>query len=435
MAGSRLVCAHADVHHAAHHRRTRGGPPTEETARARSGCPVRGHARNANAITDVAGVEVGLHDADLGRRRADRGQRAGPYRRHRDPAARKSLERSSHGRLVLAEWQRRDDRARPGSRSPVSSKGPVFITNTHSVGVVRDASIAWGLKHGATLQPWSLPVVAETWDGTLNDINGFHVKPEHVFAALDGATAGPRARRQRRRRNRDDLLRVQVRDRHCVAEARRATRADTRLASWCRRITATRGSCAIAGVPVGAGDSRAAAAVAGAGVLLPIASWLDHHRRRHRRAAAAAPARTHRTPRVARPRAHGRDIGQQLRRHLHRVLDRQRESRRRARRGVGPDAVERSDQRTVFSDGSGNGRSDRQRAGRRAETMTGANGRVVERLPHETLEDAAEEVWKMTQEHFCSVRFTHCSRGPTSLDALGSHPQALPPRASALSGD
>ena len=70
-------------------------------------------------------------------------------------------------------------------------EGPVFITNTHSVGVVRDASIAWGLKHGAQLQPWSLPVVAETWDGVLNDINGFHVKPEHVFAALDGARSGP----------------------------------------------------------------------------------------------------------------------------------------------------------------------------------------------------------------------------------------------------
>src|SRR5262249_5747706 len=68
---------------------------------------------------------------------------------------------------------------------------PVFITNTHSVGVVRDASIAWGLKHGAQLQPWSLPVVAETWDGVLNDINGFHVKPEHAFAALDGARGGP----------------------------------------------------------------------------------------------------------------------------------------------------------------------------------------------------------------------------------------------------
>jgi L-aminopeptidase/D-esterase-like protein len=70
-------------------------------------------------------------------------------------------------------------------------EGPVFITNTHSVGVVRDASIEWGLKRGRALQPWSLPVVAETWDGVLNDINGFHVKPDHVFKALDGARGGP----------------------------------------------------------------------------------------------------------------------------------------------------------------------------------------------------------------------------------------------------
>jgi L-aminopeptidase/D-esterase-like protein len=55
---------------------------------------------------------------------------------------------------------------------------------------VRDALIAWGLKHQALRQPWSLPVVAETWDGWLNDINGFHVKPEDAFAALDGAKGG-----------------------------------------------------------------------------------------------------------------------------------------------------------------------------------------------------------------------------------------------------
>jgi L-aminopeptidase/D-esterase-like protein len=69
-------------------------------------------------------------------------------------------------------------------------EGPVAITNTHSVGVVRDAMIAWGLKHSAQAQPWSLPVVAETWDGFLNDINGFHVKAEDVFSALDGARGG-----------------------------------------------------------------------------------------------------------------------------------------------------------------------------------------------------------------------------------------------------
>jgi D-aminopeptidase len=73
-------------------------------------------------------------------------------------------------------------------------EGPVMLTNTHSVGVVRDATIAWRIAQGgpdASGYYWSLPVVAETWDGDLNDINGFHVKPEHVDAALDGAATGP----------------------------------------------------------------------------------------------------------------------------------------------------------------------------------------------------------------------------------------------------
>jgi L-aminopeptidase/D-esterase-like protein len=69
-------------------------------------------------------------------------------------------------------------------------EGPIAITNTHSVGVVRDAILQWQV-HRPGLQPWGLPVVAETFDGFLNDINGFHVKPEHVLAALDGAKSGP----------------------------------------------------------------------------------------------------------------------------------------------------------------------------------------------------------------------------------------------------
>src|SRR5947209_3434747 len=72
-------------------------------------------------------------------------------------------------------------------------EGPIVITNTHSVGLARDATIAWRVKHGAadnTGYWWSLPVVAETWDGYLNDINGFHVKPEDVFHALDTAHGG-----------------------------------------------------------------------------------------------------------------------------------------------------------------------------------------------------------------------------------------------------
>jgi L-aminopeptidase/D-esterase-like protein len=72
-------------------------------------------------------------------------------------------------------------------------EGPVVITNTHSVGVARDAVIKWRINHGApdkTGYWWSLPLVAETWDGWLNDINGFHVKPEDVWHALDAARAG-----------------------------------------------------------------------------------------------------------------------------------------------------------------------------------------------------------------------------------------------------
>ena len=72
-------------------------------------------------------------------------------------------------------------------------EGPVLLTNTHSVGLVRDAAIAWRVSHGtpdATGYWWSLPVVAETWDGFLNDVNGFHVTREDVFHALETAHSG-----------------------------------------------------------------------------------------------------------------------------------------------------------------------------------------------------------------------------------------------------
>ena len=72
-------------------------------------------------------------------------------------------------------------------------EGPVMITGTHSVGTVRDAVIAWRIKQGKPDPSgywWSLPVVGETWDGDLSDANGFHVKAEHVFAALEGARGG-----------------------------------------------------------------------------------------------------------------------------------------------------------------------------------------------------------------------------------------------------
>lgn len=77
-------------------------------------------------------------------------------------------------------------------------ESPITLTNTHSVGVARDAVVAWMREHHfyQPLSPerdifWLLPVVAETYDGMLNDINGFHVKPEHIWAALNSAAPGP----------------------------------------------------------------------------------------------------------------------------------------------------------------------------------------------------------------------------------------------------
>ena len=95
-------------------------------------------------------------------------------------------------------------------------EGPIAITNTHSVGVVRDAIIAWQRENGTAFQPWSLPVVAETYDGSLNDINGFHVKPEHLRSAIANASGGTRARRQRGGRHGHELPRVQVRHRDVI---------------------------------------------------------------------------------------------------------------------------------------------------------------------------------------------------------------------------
>jgi D-aminopeptidase len=69
-------------------------------------------------------------------------------------------------------------------------EGPVLLTNTSSVGTARDAVIAWRIARGRCRDRWILPVVAETWDGYLNDAHGFHVRQEHVFQAIDGAQPG-----------------------------------------------------------------------------------------------------------------------------------------------------------------------------------------------------------------------------------------------------
>ena len=140
-----------------------------------------------NAITDVAGVEVGhvtLIEGDAVRTGVTAVLPRGKGESSRDQCFGGWFSLNGNGEMTGTAWLEESGLL----------EGPVMITNTNSVGVVRDAVISyaarrWGPKGYQEL--WSLPVVAETWDGHLNDIYGMHVKPEHAFRAIDGAASGP----------------------------------------------------------------------------------------------------------------------------------------------------------------------------------------------------------------------------------------------------
>jgi D-aminopeptidase len=168
--------------------------PVKERARD-LGVPFDGTPGPNNAITDVAGVLVGHTTLISGEGKLVVGK--GPVR----TGVTAVLPRPAAVMLqnfAFAGWFAQNGNGEMTGTTWIEEggflEGPVMITNTHSVGVVRDAVIAWRVAHGpadATGSWWSEPVVAETWDEWLNDINGFHVKPEHVFHALDTAHAGP----------------------------------------------------------------------------------------------------------------------------------------------------------------------------------------------------------------------------------------------------
>jgi D-aminopeptidase len=154
------------------------------------GVPFDGTPGPFNAITDVKGVEVGHTTLISGEGKLEVG--AGPVRTGVTAVLPRGRQSSDP---VFAGWYSLNGNGEMTGTTWIEESGflesPVVITNTHSVGVARDAVIAWQLKNaGKTAQAWGLPVVAETWDGWLNDINGFHVKPEHVFSALDSAKSG-----------------------------------------------------------------------------------------------------------------------------------------------------------------------------------------------------------------------------------------------------
>ncbi len=173
--------------------------PTERPVRARDlGIPFDGTPGPLNAITDVKGVEVGFTTLIEGDGALVVGK--GPVRTGVTvifPRGRTSTDSvmaatdvlNGNGEMTGTHWINESG----------FMQGAMAITNTHSVGVVRDSIIAWQGKTGYIPQSdmytqtlWaSLPVVAETADVPLNDMNGFHVKPDHVFAAMNGATGGP----------------------------------------------------------------------------------------------------------------------------------------------------------------------------------------------------------------------------------------------------
>jgi L-aminopeptidase/D-esterase-like protein len=157
------------------------------------GVPFEGTPGPINAITDVSGIAVGHTTLISGAGKLEVGR--GPVRTGvtailprsqapNDPAFAGWFSLNGNGEMTGTTWVEESGLL----------EGPVMITNTHSVGVVRDAVIAHRVKRGQSDPSriwWALPVVAETYDGYLNDVNGFHVKESHVFAALDGAKSGP----------------------------------------------------------------------------------------------------------------------------------------------------------------------------------------------------------------------------------------------------
>jgi D-aminopeptidase len=143
-----------------------------------------------NSITDVAGVEVGYATliSGAGARVVGRGPvrtgvtallprgRAGAA----SPVFAGYFSLNGNGELTGCHWVEESGRC----------EAPICITNTHSCGTARDATIKWLVERTGGIGQWALPVTGETFDGYLNDINGFHVRDEHVFAALDGARGG-----------------------------------------------------------------------------------------------------------------------------------------------------------------------------------------------------------------------------------------------------
>ena len=166
-------------------------PAVATAERARDlGIPFEGTPGEYNAITDVDGVTVGfetiIEDLDNGKAVRTgvtavlpRGDRTNAM-----PVYGGWFSLNGNGEMTGTTWVEESGFV----------EGPIMITNTHSVGAVHEGTIKWRYENGAADASgywWSLPVIAETWDGFLNDINGFHVRPEHAGRAIESAASGP----------------------------------------------------------------------------------------------------------------------------------------------------------------------------------------------------------------------------------------------------
>jgi D-aminopeptidase len=163
----------------------------DDSPRARDlGIPFEGTPGSLNAITDIEGVTVGFETIieDLPDNKAVRTGVTAILPRGANTNAKPVFggwfSLNGNGEMTGTTWVEESG----------FIEGPIMITNTHSVGAVHEGTIKWRFENGAADSSgywWSLPVIAETWDGYLNDINGFHVRPEHAAAAIEAAASGP----------------------------------------------------------------------------------------------------------------------------------------------------------------------------------------------------------------------------------------------------
>ena len=192
------------------------------------GIPFEGTPAENNAITDVPGVTVGYATIIEGESARTGVTIIHPRGRDdHDPVFAAWFPFNGNGEMTGSAWVEEGG----------FLEGPIGITNTHSVGIVRDTIIQWQVEHSRIFQGWSCPLVTETADGWLNDINAFFVKPEHVLDALVHGEVRFHRGRKCRRWNGDAVLRVQRRHRDIFAQAAPKNSAAGRSVRWPRRTS------------------------------------------------------------------------------------------------------------------------------------------------------------------------------------------------------